>query len=107
MKHIKKFEKLEKKLEIGDYVLCEEKLDHEYTTDTIMENFSSTHIGKYIADKDNREEHICLIEYKKIPDIIKDYFEGNTRQILIDEIKHFSKNKKDLLPFLTANKYNL
>lgn len=104
MKYIKKFENLENKLEIGDYVLCEEKLDHEYTTDIIMENFSSTHIGKYVANKD---DNICLIEYKKIPDIIKDYFDGNNRQILIEEIKYFSKNKKELELILVTNKYNL
>ena len=104
MKYIKKFENLKNKLEIGDYVLCEEKLDHEYTTDIIMENFSSTHIGKYVANKD---DNICLIEYKKIPDIIKDYFDGNNRQILIEEIKYFSKNKKELELILVTNKYNL
>jgi len=102
MKHLKKFESIEDNPQIGDYVICEDKYDDEPE----IAIFISQNIGQCIDIKPPiYSRPIYIIQYKNIPKKLKSEFtsswkEGHKyRDILelgIDEIKYWSKNKKDL-----------
>jgi len=96
--------------QIGDYVICEE--DPSYSG---LSQFISTKIGKIIGFSKNGYYHI--VQYQNIPELLKFYFTYqdfdnlkryyNCVPMLTENIKYWSKNKKDLEAILAANKYNL
>ncbi len=77
-------------------------------------NFINSSIG-YIWKSPGTSTHI--VKYYNIPDNIKQYFQysdyseglkiGNSIITNNGEIKYWSKDKEDLLPFIQSNKYNL
>lgn len=110
MKYIKTFENLDQVPQIGDYVIVDivDQSDPDYM------NFINSSIG-YIWKKPTID--ISLVKYDDIPkNILKnfqfsDYSQGlkiGNSVLMKDEyIKKWSKNKKDLIPIISANKYNL
>lgn len=123
MKYLKKFENInDTEPEVGDYILIKVNLQ-EYGKKEIINNFINNTIGKVykIYNDDIR------VSYENIPDEIKGWFskpiytpslkfinaikgvgEGEyTRLFSKDRIVVFSKNKKDVEPYIQANKYNL
>jgi hypothetical protein len=106
MKHIKYFENVYEP-QVGDYVICEE----EYSVDDAVDSFIKNTIG-IIIDIKYDKKYPYIVAYENIPDAIrKDYFTledfKRTRQMMREEIIHFSKNKEDLEYYIQANKYNL
>jgi len=110
MKHIKEY-KWHKILnnnrpEKGDYVICQE--------DGKLDEFLSLNIGqvKYI-DSYDKIDTLYTVGYDKISYEVRSYFSKRIeynqylRNMLIEEIKYWSKNKEDLEVILQANKYNL
>ena len=111
-------------LEIGDYVICREKL---YNNDVIIQNFINNNIGKFVkkgffsqALGREQSEHTLAdncygIEYDNVPEDLLDNFDLGWREnprkpirwMKRKEIKKWSKNKEDLEHLVTANKYNL
>ena len=100
-------------LEIGDYVICREKL----YGDVIIQNFINNNIGKFVK---KQSEHTLAdncygIEYDNVPEDLLDNFDLDWREnprkpirwMKRKEIKKWSKNKEDLEHLVTANKYNL
>jgi len=112
MKHLKTIETInhidtiKNGPQIGDYVLC-----NEFTMYKDFDNFQNNNIGKIInISKNDIITYSC--KFTKIPKEISGFFKnnGNTdgvRRYLLNEIVHFSKNKKDLEIILQAKKYNL
>lgn len=90
MKHLKKFENYSEP-QIGDYVFCIVPPD-EYEPNQF--------IGKIEEIKDKRT-YPYRIKYKD------EEYKLSCRRVNRSEIINFSKNKKDLEPYLYANKYNL
>lgn len=103
---------------IGDYVLCEE----------IINNFNFINWEKeYIKTIELTKNNIGLITsinsdnsynvlYRNIPEDIIDFFDikgtNGIREMEINEIKYWSKNKKDLIPenieiYNSAKNFNL
>lgn len=110
MKHLKIFEDIKTKPEIGDYVICNEIVDFNQEE---LENFLNNNIGQYVCLKPSGESFPYLIQYKNIPkellsNFIKDYNGfSHVRDVNLREIVHKSKNKKDLETYIISNKYNL
>lgn len=104
------YESLNKgKPEIGDYMLVDKNLNDE------LNNFTMNNIGKYIKNNDKFLHFKYLIVYENVPDNMKQYFYENEDTLFLKnclkvsntQIIYWSKNKEDLYPFITANKYNL
>jgi hypothetical protein len=115
MKYIKEYESVNtKKLNVGDYVICDES--GTGSTDDVID-FLKTNIGQYIRYRNSKDDnnvsckYTYLIQYKNIPlEIEKGEFDHggiNTRLMKKEEIKYWSKNKKDLEQLILVNKYNL
>lgn len=109
----KLFEELnESSPKIGDYVIIEKEFDDFEDKNNII--FINSSIG-YIWKSPGASTHI--VKYYNIPDNIKQYFQysdyseglkiGNSIITNNEEIKYWSKDKEDLLPFIATNKYNL
>lgn len=101
MKYIKSYESIENEPKIGDYVLCDEE-----TTDHDVKEFVKTHIGKLVLIQDIL---VTNYNYKIYYNDSDKYFgnNGNHRSMTRSEIKHWSENIEDILPFLSSNKYNM
>jgi len=101
--NFKKFESInEKSIEIGDFVICEE-VDYA----DINTIFTSTNIGKFIR-YDDGEAYPYIIKYDYTPKNMKSYFSGDDeRNMSIDEIKYWSKNRNELEIILQTNKFNI
>ena len=135
MKHLKLYENTTKNKhnqpQVDDYVICEEILGDNIKN--IKNNFININIGKILTNNDNQNYDVI---YENIPKNLLTYFtqisdltidaafisssnntqygrffknlmSQYTRNMLRDEIIHFSPNKEDLLPYLYANKYNI
>lgn len=98
---------------IGYYVIIEKDNDDDFDDNNYI-NYINTSIG-YIWKSPGESTHI--VKYNNIPDNIKQYFQysdysdglkiGNSVITNNDEIKYWSKDKEDLIPFIQSNKYNL
>jgi len=119
MKHIKGYKNLNNNEPMeGDYVICEED---EYYPNYPIESVNTlikNNIGRIITIEYsyiNKNNDRYYITYDNIPEECDDYFSDiynngfkfKTRDMLREEIKYWSKNKKDLEIILQANKYNL
>lgn len=108
MKHIKTYENDKFDLEIGDYVVCAEQ-----TTDSkLLKMFISQNIGKYIRNISGLEhsennKFPYLIQYENYPEELLEYFTHSGITMGKNEILNWSKTKKELEPYVVANKYNL
>ena len=113
MKYIKTYENVNSKYEIGDYVICKEKVCSKE-----LKKFLANNIGQ-IVDINYTEEHPYVIKYEDIPEILSgrfdevvkkddpDYTYKDRRVMKYQEIIYHSKNKKDLEPFILSNKFNI
>jgi len=118
MKYIKKYETITDDIKIepqvGDYVICEEQTNQGKE----LNDFINNTIGIFNGKVNQTTENILIlysVKYKDIPHGQKSgsnftYFvKGNyyTRNFYRREIKHISKDKKELEAILAAKKYNL
>lgn len=120
MKYIKVFEDIKNIPKIGDYVICQDSLARYEVVE-----FISNNIGQIIAPfhsipfhpttPKNPSEPQFVIQYENIPEELKYsfYYENNMkyysglRNMALNEIIKFSKNKEELEDYLVAKKYNL
>lgn len=112
MKHLKSYENLNE-TQIGDYVIASYVYE-KYSVDPELSYFLSKNIGQFVAYDPAFSNYV--IKYENVPKNLKDSFGyhlgerniiRNATGFNIKGILFFSKNKEDLVPFLTANKYNL
>ncbi len=110
MKYIKTFEDVTPKLELGTYVICQEESNNvEY------EKFLRNNIGVIYGyfDGETKDRFPYMVQYENIPENIEDFFNDykekfpNCRAMTEQEIIYDSKNKKDLVPYLVSNKFNI
>ena len=117
MKYIKAFEELK---DIGNYVICEEK---DSSVDNFeIESFINNNIGQVVDHRTKNNMNVAydgvpsiyniFVQYENLPNEIEYDFEyhkhiKNCRIFRLEEIKHSSKNKKDLESILISKKYNL
>jgi hypothetical protein len=117
MKYLRKFESIEDDPQIDDFVICCELPTPDNTTyPPHIKKFVDSNIGKYIKHLPNNDEYSYLIQYDNIPEEYQKDFEyneplnenfvPNARAMKREEIIHFSKNKKSLIPYITSIKYN-
>jgi len=99
---------------VGDYVICKEYSDgNGNSNDEFFLKFLSENIGQIIKiNLYNTINCSFVVEYNDVPRELSEYFSyenyrSNSRKMFIDEIVYFSKNKKDLDMYITANKYNI
>ena len=106
MKHLKEFESIENNPQIGDYVICTDKIWIGQTDE--LNDFLLNNIGQCIKiDINFIQGYLYVIKYDNIP-IFLDYFnKSNYRNMGRDEILYFSPYKEDCETYLAANKYNL
>jgi len=101
------------KLEVGDYVLCNDTVPSED-----IRNFISNNIGVCVNDFNvensndefKSEYYEYTIQYKDIPEKLKiwRWFSiGGERTMYGEEIIYWSKNREDLEEILMSKKYNL
>jgi len=105
MKHIKEYENINNNgIEIGDYVICENIYSVPYK---LLESFLKSNIGRIVKFNYNR----YFIAYDDIPEECNDHFiiyhNLKVMDVFRNEIKYWSKSKKDLEIILQSNKYNL
>ena len=118
MKYIKQYESITDDKQIiptvGDYVICEEQT----SSDKELKEFINNTIGKCDGVKGKKTEDfltLYAVKYDDIPywqkscnnftyDIKGKYY---TRNFYRREIKHISKDRKELETILAAKKYNL
>lgn len=120
MKHIKKFENLNTdKLQIGDYVICDENV----VGNRASKEFIKSNIGKYVkylyGGKDVVDGYRYVIEYENVPYELRRHsydfdWETGSNQLCIrasfEDITQWSKDKEELEranPYIQAKKYNL
>jgi len=102
MKHLKYFEKIERKPKVGDYVI----IDSAYTIeDKELEYFIENTIGK-IHRIDFRYTYVD-VQYSNIPFDLMRYFNSNIIDFNSNCIKYFSKDREVVEMMLNTNKYNL
>jgi len=118
MKHLKLYENVNEP-EIGDYVICQD--NEKLKSASALNNFLQKHMGQYfkVTEKTDpisawqKYPYMIRYDYHTIPEELQEEYFMNCKDfddaiaMSRDEIKHFSKNKKDLLPYITANKYNI
>ena len=108
------------KPQVGDFVICDvseqySRSDLLFFVTTEAIDFISKNIG-YIWKIPTPENY--LVKYFNIPENLEKFIfhysdyskglkSGNSILIDIENIKHWSKNKEELKPFLVANKYNI
>jgi hypothetical protein len=119
MKHIKNFEDIKESQlpEIGDYVICKDKsiaLDEE-TKEFISNNIgiiTNTLIMEIKITSGRKQTSIpntlYIVKYDNIPNIAKKWFgSDDSRQMRLNEIIKFSKDKEELEDYLITKKYGL
>ena len=105
MKHIKKFEQINNKPEIGDYVLCKAPNSalNPYLIDYLNSNF-----GQIVDEFTTNTMGInYYVEYENIPEELKPKFLKSKRIYREDSIIEYAKTKEELEVKLSAKKYNL
>ena len=110
MKYIKKFENINTP-EIGDYIICD--VDQSRFQD--LYEFLKSHIGKVIAIFVSNEPYHVRFDVNRedleasISNYHKRIYKGKKLTISFhpNEVKYFSKNKKDLELKINSDKYNL
>jgi hypothetical protein len=116
MKYIKHFENTKNKLNLGDYVICEEIASSGYEKQLFKDviEFEKNRIGKYVKYDNNNGDFKYTIYYDDIPQKFKDkYFmkeydiDKYCRPMSRKEIIYNSKNKEDLEAIINANKFNI
>jgi len=124
MNHIKLFEELNiGEPQIGDWVICKDLVQNDALSDGIvsLNKFLEKNIGRFIRlPNDNdinmqsiKKKYKYMIQYDNVPyEFEEDFHFGEPRDndcriMRREEILFWSKDKKDLDPFITANKYNL
>ena len=116
MKYIKTFEKIRKKIKVGDYVVMKSiglKNEYQGIYYNGFLNFIDNTIGKVVYK--NVGDDFLTIEYDNIPDSLKGAFQKNKyagkikyyTYFKIRDVIEYSENKDNLKFILTANKYNL
>jgi len=111
MKYIKEYEKLNvNEPEVGDYVIGYSNL--EFFTE--VNDFTKNNIGKLIEILESKYDDIddsYLIEYYHIPDELSFFkfaeYGDNILALNKEDIKYWSKNKKELKLILQSNKFNI
>jgi hypothetical protein len=120
MKYLKKFERLDYQIQIGDYVICKENFipsedDEELFKETL--EITSSNIGRYVKKDENA--NYLIIQYENIPEYLQEFFSSNddiknSRMMQYNEIKYASPKKENLIPILndilikkSASKFNL
>jgi hypothetical protein len=120
MKHIKNFEDIKESQlpEIGDYVICKDK---SIALDEETKEFISNNIGKIINIYNSKikvgiitkkqtiiPNTLYIVKYDNIPNIAKKWFgSDDSRQMRLNEIIKFSKDKEELEDYLITKKYGL
>lgn len=109
MKYLKTFEEINiGEPEVGDYVICKE--DNEDRSDDKARDFTIRNIGKIVRISPNLK-YKYDVSYENIPIKLYQFFNDinkeKCRPIRYDEIIYWSKNKEELIPFISSNKYNL
>lgn len=100
-----------KKIEIGDYVICNEYDVHDYKFDD-FNKLVSTHVGRVIdiTKKENRSDKY-VVQFDDIPESLKNGFMIKEYPSAIrftrDEIIYSSKDKSKLEYIFAAKKFNL
>lgn len=108
MKYIKTFENHKEewrpKLEIGDYVVL-----NPDTFDNNFNNFIKNKIGTVISMYIENSQTAVRVKYDNVPLEFKYMFLRDSDEIIftLNNVKYFSKNKKDLEYILSEDKYNL
>ena len=90
--------------EIGDYVICNE-IDSEFEDEINL--FISNNVGEFVRFDIYDAKYPYYIYYENAPDNLKVYFFNNARNMRIDEISYWSKNKEELELILKSKKFNL
>jgi hypothetical protein len=114
MKYIKKYEKINNKLEIGDYVVLNDTT-YTYNSDfSVFSNFLNNNVGRISDIKLRVTGNVYDIDYFNVPTDLRSYFSMNKNTGTLygmstpeDEIIFSSKNKNDAELFIQTNKYNL
>lgn len=114
MKYLKQYEFFEDEPQIGDYVLCDIKLERHNERENIM-NFVNNNIGQIINIQDTE----IRVQYTNVPKEIKNWFRQDTisfngkeydkysKLIHSDKIIAIGKTPEEVKIKIDANKYNL
>jgi len=119
MKHLKTIENTSIKLQIGDYVICDENSSYP---DELVE-FLNNNIGQVVEFRNDNnstansfhslnKNYNIFVVYNNIPISIVNKFYYHKyinycRLFSMNEIKVYSSNSKDLEFIIDANKYNI
>lgn len=118
---ITKFKLYEERIMIprrGDYIIASHgaKIYTSTYSDIVLDNFVKNNIGR-ISNKVKDDNHIISysVDYENVPDNIRHLFNSyNYRKkrhywldIRLEDILHFSEDRKDLEIYIDVNKYNL
>ena len=109
MKHIKQYEEInQNEPKIDDFVICEE--ENTAIDDVEIVQFTKNNIGQIMEIK-STDLYKYRIKYDDVPDNLSHklllYNNVYTRPMARDEIKYWATDKNELLPLISANKYNL
>lgn len=109
MKYIKTYEEINiNEPEVGDYVICKE--NNSDRSDDKAASFTSNRIGKIVRIS-LTNTYKYDISYTDIPINLHQFFNTirgeECRPMKGDEIIYWSKDKDELIPFISSNKYNL
>jgi len=106
MKYIKKFEKNDSRLKIGDYVICEVGLGN------IRHDFITERIGRYVYNLGELGDvYNYMVEYdwSDLPGVLDVYVweEYNAMCFLRSEIKYWNKDRNELEMMFNVKKFNI
>lgn len=109
MKYLKQYEEINQtEPKVDDFVICEE--ENTNIDDVKIVQFTKNNIGQIMEIK-GTDIYKFRIKYDNVPDDLSYklllHNDVYTRPMAREEIKYWSADKNELLPLLTANKYNL
>jgi len=110
MKHLKQYETINEGLPtVGDFVICAENISSD--NEVRAKEFTQNNIGQLVKIEDNDRHYRYRVKYENVPyDISYQFmiYDGDyIRPMTLPELTYWSKDKNELLPYITVNKYNL
>lgn len=111
------FESITTPPKIGDYVLIDSNLFHNYYRNELFCEYINSNIGQVIEIKITQDrfkfnENSVVVKFENIPKELSffgdNFFDrNNNRTCSISTLKCWSSNKEELETLITAKKYNL
>lgn len=111
MKYLKLYENIEHKFEIGDYVMCQDRIfGRDKKLIITLNKFLSENVGKIISYIPSDYPYAVEFYFEKLPEMLEDHFDEKKRRGFAEDeiVRKATPEEIDNLEMQkNAKKYNL